>query len=89
MATKKPSFEESLKRLEEIVESIEQGKVGLEESIRQFEEGMRLIELCRGVLADAELKIQKLQSGPTGALEAAPFDDAAGVEPAAGGEANG
>ncbi len=54
-------------RLEEIVDSIEQGKIGLEESIKQFEEGMSLIGQCRSVLAEAELKIQQLQAaGPDG-----------------------
>lgn len=73
MGKGKPSFEEALQRLEAIVESIEGGKVGLEDSIRQFEEGTRLIEQCRGILADAELKIQKLQAGPSGELEASPL----------------
>ncbi|MCZ6697992.1 MAG: exodeoxyribonuclease VII small subunit [Planctomycetota bacterium] len=62
MAQKKIKFEEAMSKLEKIVASIEQGKVGLEESIKQFEEGMGLIQQCRGVLNDAELKIQKLQS---------------------------
>jgi len=71
----KPSFEEALQRLEKIVEAIESGKVGLEESIRQFDEGMRLIQHCRAVLADAELKIQKLQTNAQGELEAVPLND--------------
>jgi len=56
------SFEQSMKRLEQIVQAIEQGKVGLEESIKQFEEGMTLIQRCRRILTDAELKIQQLQA---------------------------
>lgn len=74
MSKPKPAFEESLQRLERIVAAIEQGQVGLEESIKQFDEGMRLIQHCRGILADAELKIQRLQSAASGALEAAPFE---------------
>ena len=66
----KSSFEESLAKLESIVEAIESGKVGLEESVKQFEEGMRLIQNCRRILADAELKIQKLQTNSQGELEA-------------------
>lgn len=62
-----------MRRVEQIVESIEQGKVGLEDSIKQFEEGMKLIQQCRDILGDAELKIQKLQAGPTGALTATPL----------------
>jgi exodeoxyribonuclease VII small subunit len=68
MSQEKLSFEQAMGRLEKIVEAIEQGKVGLEDSIKQFEEGMTLIRRCRQVLGDAELKIQKLQaSGPSGA----------------------
>ncbi len=74
MSKQKPSFEEALQRLERIVAAIEQGEVGLEESIKQFDEGMRLIQHCRGILADAELKIQRLQSAASGALEPAPFE---------------
>lgn len=74
MARNKPTFEEALQRLEKIVESIEGGKVGLEDSIKQFDEGMQLIQHCRTVLADAEMKIQKLQTGPQGELQIAPFE---------------
>lgn len=56
------SFEQALSRLEKIVEAMEQGKIGLEESVKQFEEGMGLIGRCRKVLAEAELKIQHLQA---------------------------
>lgn len=69
MAQKKVKFEEAMARLEKIVESIEQGKVGLEESIQQFEEGMGLIRQCRTVLNDAELKIQKLQAAGADGVE--------------------
>jgi len=62
LAREKPSFEKSMARLEKIVESIEQGKIGLEDSIKQFEEGMALIRQCRSVLTEAELKIQQLQA---------------------------
>jgi len=74
MARSKPKFEEAMKRVEQIVEAIEQGKSGLEESIAQFEEGMTLIQLCRTILTEAELKIQKLQPGAGGTLEATPLE---------------
>jgi exodeoxyribonuclease VII small subunit len=62
MTKQRIAFEKAMGRLEEIVDSIEQGKIGLEESIKQFEEGMSLIGQCRSVLAEAELKIQQLQA---------------------------
>ena len=71
---KQVTFEEALEKLEAIVEDIEQGKIGLEESITRYEEGMGLIQHCRKVLADAEMKIQKLQADQQGNLEATPFE---------------
>ena len=69
MAQEKISFEKAMARLEEIVKSIEQGKIGLEESIKQFGEGMALIQRCRSVLADAEMKIQTLQASGKDGVE--------------------
>jgi exodeoxyribonuclease VII small subunit len=73
MAKKPLKFEQALSRLEEIVTAIEQGEIGLEESIERFEEGMELIRHCRGVLAEAEMKIQKLQADAGGQLLPEPF----------------
>ncbi|MFQ6047986.1 MAG: exodeoxyribonuclease VII small subunit [Phycisphaerae bacterium] len=71
---KKPlSFEQALERLEAIVEAIEQGKIGLEQSIAKYEEGMRLIQHCRTILSQAEQKIQKLQADARGQLQPEPF----------------
>lgn len=72
---KKPlKFEEALARLEEIVGAIEQGQIGLEESIERYEEGMGLIAHCRKILGEAELKVQKLQADAEGKLQAQPFE---------------
>ena len=49
MAKRKLTFEEALKQLETIAEQIEQGKIGLEESITQYEHGMALVKQCRAV----------------------------------------
>jgi exodeoxyribonuclease VII small subunit len=62
MAKDSLSFEQAIGRLEKIVDAMEQGKIGLEESVRFFEEGMGLIARCRKVLSEAELKIQQLQA---------------------------
>lgn len=73
MAKENLKFEEALKRLEQIVDSIEQGKIGLEDSIKSYEEGMALVRRCRAVLQEAEQKIQYLQaSGADGLSEASP-----------------
>lgn len=73
MAKDNLKFEEALKRLEQIVDSIEQGKIGLEDSIKSYEEGMALVRRCRSVLQEAEQKIQYLQaSGADGLAEVPP-----------------
>ena len=56
----KLSFEENLARLEDIVQSLENDSLPLEESIKLFEEGMRLSKLCGERLAAAENKITLL-----------------------------
>jgi len=73
MAKKKLTFEQALTQLETIAEQIEQGKIGLEESIDKYEEGMRLVKQCRDILSKAEMKIQKLQERSDGTLETARF----------------
>ncbi len=71
---KKPTFEEALKRLEAIAEQIEEGAIGLEESIARYEEGMGLIKHCRETLARAEMRIQQLQIDDQGNVTQRPFD---------------
>lgn len=67
------TFEEAQAQLESIVAAIEQGKIGLEESITQYEKGMKLLRRCRTILADAEAKIQQLQLAEDGTLTAKPM----------------
>jgi len=76
MAKKKLNFEDSLSQLEAIAEQIEQGKIGLEESITQYEQGMSLVKHCRAILSKAELKIQELQERPDGTLNSVPMKQA-------------
>ena len=71
-----PTFEQALAQLEAIVSGIEQGKVGLQESIAQYEKGMKLIQHCRAVLSDAEAKIQQLQVSDSGKVTVAPMPPA-------------
>jgi exodeoxyribonuclease VII small subunit len=81
MGKRKPTFEEALKELETIAEKIEQGKIGLEESITQYERGMALVKQCREILSKAEHKIQKLQPRPDGTLETTPLETSGGTAP--------
>ncbi len=54
------SFEEALKRLEEVVEKLEGGDLPLEESLKLFQEGMDLVRHCQGLLKTAEAKVEML-----------------------------
>jgi exodeoxyribonuclease VII small subunit len=67
------SFEESLKRLEKIVEQLEHGELPLEESIKLFEEGTRLSAECKDYLERAEGKVQILIKQRDGSMKAEPF----------------
>jgi exodeoxyribonuclease VII small subunit len=68
-----PSFEESLKKLETIVEKLEQGDLPLEESLKLFEEGVGLSAICKKELDDAEGKVQILIKQRDGSLKPEPF----------------
>jgi len=54
------TFEQAIERLGEIVQKIETGQVPLEESLRQYEQGMGLIGHCRTILLDAERRIERI-----------------------------
>jgi len=59
---KKVSFEEAIGRLEEIVRQLEKGDVPLEDSIRLYEEGMKLGKMCRKILDEADLRVRQLST---------------------------
>ncbi len=67
------TFEESLKQLETIVGQLERGDLPLEDSIRMFEEGMRLSSQCKQELDSAESKVQILLKQRDGSLKPEPF----------------
>lgn len=60
MAGSKQNFEASLAKLEKIVEQLETEELGLEESLRLFEEGIKVSKKCEESLKIAELKVKKL-----------------------------
>ncbi len=55
-------FEKKLGRLEEIVQKMEKGDMALEESLKLFEEGVKLSRECQGQLTKAEAKVKQLVS---------------------------
>ena len=53
-------FETTLEQLEDLVQKMESGELGLEESLQAFERGVKLTRQCQTALKDAELKVQAL-----------------------------
>ena len=53
----KENFEESMKSLENIVTELENGKLNLDESVKKFEEGMKIAKQCNTILENAEKRI--------------------------------
>jgi len=72
------SFEDALRELEQILSEIENGEVGLEESLVKYERGNFLIQHCRAVLGQAEKQIELLSKGADGSLQSEPLEDAGG-----------
>ena len=58
---KNNNFETNLKKLEVIVEKLESGDIGLEESVRLYEDGMKLKKICDKKLKDIEMQIKKIK----------------------------
>lgn len=56
----KKTYEESVKRLEEIVFALESGELSLDESMKLFEEGAKLVSFCSSSLDKAQTKIKEL-----------------------------
>ena len=61
MTKDKNNFESNLKRLKDIVEKLENGEVDLEESVKLYEEGMRLKKICEEKLKSIELQIKTIK----------------------------
>ena len=62
MSKKNFNFESSLKRLQEISELLEDEEIGLEDSIKLYEEGIKLSKLCYSSLEKAQLKVEELKN---------------------------
>ena len=69
MAEKKLTFEQSVARLEEIVARLERGDAPLDESLKFFEEGSKLLAQCTAMLDKAEQKVTMLGSTGNKSIE--------------------
>ena len=72
----KKTFEDALTGLEELTGDLESGELSLEESLKKFEEGIKLVEYCNHKLAEAQKKVDILLNRD-GNLIAEPFGDEA------------
>ncbi len=55
-----PGFEDAMQQLEQLVETMENGELSLDDSLKAFEEGVKLTRLCQQSLKDAEQKVMIL-----------------------------
>lgn len=70
----KTTFEQSMKKLEQIVEELESGDLPLEDAMKKFEEGIKLSTLCSEKLDETEKKITLLIEDQKGSVLEKPFD---------------
>ncbi len=67
-------FEKALQQLEKIVSRMESGELGLEESLNQFEQGIKLAKNCQDTLTNAESRVEALIE-KNGLQQTIPFED--------------
>ena len=72
---KEIEFEAALKKLESIVEKLEGGDLSLEDALKQYEEGVRMADVCSKRLTEAEKKVEVLMKTSSGKLKTAPFEE--------------
>ena len=75
MSKKSATFEENMQRLEQIVRAMERGDVPLEESLKLFQEGTKLVENCGKLLDEAELRVKKIVTASDGTPKEEDFID--------------
>ena len=66
MSTNKPNFEDSMRRLEQIVRAMENGDVALDESLKLFKEGTDLVAHCNKLLEEAEMQVKIISTDAEG-----------------------
>jgi exodeoxyribonuclease VII small subunit len=69
------TFEAGLKRLEEVLDSLERGDLALEEAMRAFEEGVQLVRFCHKKLDEVEKRVELLLKDDAGKFFTRPFPE--------------
>jgi len=75
MAKKQDKFEDNLKKLESIVENLEIGNLDLDESLKAFEQGIKLVKVCQKKLEGAERTVEKLIKDDKGDVKTSNFEE--------------
>ena len=70
------SFEQAMQRLEEIVSGMESDRMPLDEMVGSYEEGMKLLQICRQRIENARQRIETISLGADGKAELTAFDPA-------------
>lgn len=68
-------FEDALKKLEKIVDELEDGSLSLDNALEKYEEGIKLSKLCAKKLEVAKKKVEILLKSEDGSVELKPFDE--------------
>ena len=71
----KISFEDRLKNVEDIAEKLESGKLGLEEMLQAYQNGMNALEVLEKELSEARQKLSQIRQKSDGTLEEVPLED--------------
>lgn len=74
MSDKEFSFEKSLAELQKLVEALENGNVGLDESLALFERGVELVRLCNKRIDEAEQRVLTVRVSDDGTVETVAFE---------------
>ena len=80
--SKEVPFEAALKKLETIVENLENGELSLEDALKAYEEGVRMANFCTKRLTEAEKKVEVLMKTNPGKFKTAPFEEETNTEKA-------
>ncbi|MBI3315445.1 MAG: exodeoxyribonuclease VII small subunit [Candidatus Omnitrophica bacterium] len=71
---KEMEFEPALKKLEAVVEKLENGDLSLEEALKSYEEGVRMADICSKRLTEAEKKVEVLMKTNPGKFKTVPLE---------------
>jgi exodeoxyribonuclease VII small subunit len=68
-------FENALKKLEGIVQNLEQGDLSLEDALKHYEEGVKMADLCQRRLTEAQKRVEVLVKMNPGKFKTVPFEE--------------